>query len=422
MSNHQRFWDVLLAEDAVAIRQEYEELWQRAGAGGLISAAQAQRTLELMFKRSHLDLKDMGLQEVYPTEQGGPWNALEQVLHLWWLDHATAGVNGKGTLGWFSSKRRKHVREFKVEADARNFYGARKPDSEVYQKGGMWYVSWSGYAGAVTHFVNFLDGTPFYLVKIKHCCWGEPKRNRDGIHIETINPLVCRMKNDRWHYWAGPIPQQLLDQGLVPTDLDKPFRGAKYMMPYTWQQVIANIKLKRLCIAATDGRMSQERMSEHTDWRTSKYDMGPLWPRQLINSAAFDTMPVEEYDFVKHFVVADGMDNIVDKTELTAIEEGNYPIYDMDDQTSADMEDIDSTVKLQQALLKLYGPQTLPLYGADGDLGPETCRAAKRFQKDWNRNQPKDPIKEDGIPGVETCARLTKAIALGQGFNVTATI
>jgi hypothetical protein len=421
--SHAAFWAELLKKDEAAIRQEFAELWAKAGAGP-IPQDQAIRTLDLMFDRTHLDLKDFGLQKYYPTEQGGPWNALETMEFLWWVDHATAGVNGKGTLGWFSSKRRKHVRKFRTEAEARAHYGAHKPGATVYQVENSkkpWRVSWKGYAGAVTHFVEFFDGTPFYVVKIKHRCWGEPKRNRDGIHIEMVNPMVCRLKNDRWHFWAGPIPQKLLDKGLIPVDLDTPFRGAKNMMPYTWQQVISNIKLKRLCVAAT-GRMSRDRMSEHTDWRTSKFDMGPLWPRQLINDAAFDTMPIEEYDFVKNFVMADGVDDIVDKVELQAIEDGEYDVYDMDAETPADVEDIDTTIELQEALIKLYGAQALPKYGADGDLGPETCRAAKHFQRDWNRNTPKDPIEVDGIPGTETCGRLEKALALGQGFNATAMI
>ena len=194
------------------------------------------------------------------------------------------------------------------------------------------------------------------------------------------------------------------------------------MMPYTWQQVVTNIKLKRLCAAAT-GRMARERMSAHTDWRTTKFDMGPLWPGQLINDAVFDNMPIEEYDFMKHFVVAEGMDDIVDKTELVAIESGIYDVYDMDAETPADIEDIediDTTVKLQLALIALYGAQALPQFGADGDLGPESCRASKHFQRDWNRNKPADSIEVDGIPGTRTCDRLKQAVALKQGFSATA--
>lgn len=416
--SHESFWEELLNKDAVAIRQEFAELWAKAGAGP-ISQEQAVRTLDLMFDRTHLDLMNFGLHEVYPTEQGGPWNGLLNVEHLWWVDHATAGVNGRGTLGWFSSKKRTHVRKFDTEQAARAHYGSRKPGAQVYEKDGKWVVSWKGYAGAVTHFVEFFDGTPFYILKIKHCCWGEPQRNRDGIHIEAINPLVCRLKNDRWHFWAGPIPQKLLDMGLTPVDLDRPFRGAHYMMPYTWQQVITNIKLKRLCIAAT-GRMARERMSEHTDWRKGKYDMGPLWPRQLINDAAFDTMPVEEYQFVQRFVVAEGMDDVVDKAELEAIATGEYDLYDMGKELPANVIDIDTPRETQEALIKIYGVNALPKYGADGDLGPETCRATKHFQRDWNRNQPSDAIDVDGIPGTETCDRLEKAIAMGQAFNATA--
>ena len=204
MSFHDEFWDTLLAEDAAAIRQECEHLWQKAGSGA-ITQQQAERTLDLLFKRTHLDIKDFGLQKYYPTEQGGPWNKLAEMAHLWWVDHSTAGVNGKGTLGWFSSKERNHVRKFKTEAEARGHYGSRKDGAKVYMEGTgskPWRVAWKGYAGAVTHFVSFFDGTPFYILKLQHCCWGEPKRNRDGIHIEQVNPLICRLKKDVWHFWA----------------------------------------------------------------------------------------------------------------------------------------------------------------------------------------------------------------------------
>jgi hypothetical protein len=418
MGFHEEFWDKLLSEDEAAIRQEYDDLWQKAGAGP-ISKEQAERTLDLLFKRSHLDLHAKGLGDVYPTEQGGPWGKLAQAEHLWWVDHATAGVNGWGTLSWFSSKKRDHTRKFDTESDARAHYGSRKEGAKVFEKSGKWYVTWKGYAGAVTHFVNFFNGTPFYVVKIKHCCWGEPRRNRDGIHIEMVNPMVCRLKNNRWHFWAGPIPQKLLDAGLTPVEVEPPFRGAKTMMPYTWSQVVTNIKLKRLCIAAT-GRMDRDRMSHHTDWRKTKFDMGPMWPRQLIDDAAFDTMPIEEYDFIKHFVVAENADDVVDLAELKAIETGVYDNYDMDDQTPADEIDIDSTVALQNALIVLYGAAALPQFGADGDLGPETTKAVKHFQTNWNKNQPADQLLVDGIPGVQTCGRLEKAVAMGQRFVVTA--
>jgi hypothetical protein len=390
-----------------------------AGAGGELPQEQAWRTLELLFKRSHLDIFDKGLMAYFPTKQGGPWNALIKRPHLFWVDHATAGVNGWGTVSWFSSKERKHVRRFKTEARARAHYGARKPGTKVYEKNGRWNVTWKGLAGAVTHFVAFMNGTPFYLVKIKHCCWGEPKRNRDGIHIETVNPLVCRLKDQSWRFWAGKIPQAMLDRGQIPVELDVPFRGAQYMMPYTWQQMVTNIKLKRLCIAAT-GRMARERMSDHTDWRTGKFDMGPLWPRDIINDAAFDTMPIEEYEFMKQFVLPANMDDVVDPAELAVMEAGTYDAYDMDDEISADVEDIDSTIETQQALLTIYGKNALPKYGADGSLGPETCRAVRHFQKDWNKNKPADLLKEDGIPGAKTWDRLEKALAMGQRFSVRA--
>lgn len=417
------FWYHLVAQDLAAIREEYADLWKKAGAGGELSPEQAKRTLHLLFLRTHIDMLEHGRKDYFPTKQGGHQGRLAQVKHLHWVDHATAGVSGWGTLDWFSSKERQHLRKFHTEAQARRHYGSRKPGATVFESPGKnkpWRVSWKGLAGAVTHFVVHMDGAPFYLLDIANRCWAEPKRNRDGIHVEMVNPLVCHLKDQEWRYWAGRIPQNMLSRGQVPVELDTPFRGAQYMMPYTWQQVITNIKLKRLCIAATDGRMALARMSNHTDWRKSKFDMGPLWPRDIINDAAFDTVPIDEYGFMRQFVLPENADDIVDAAELRLIDTGEYDLHDPEIDVSAEDDDIDSTVEIQQALLKLYGNAALPQYGADGDLGAETCRAVRHFQEDWNKNEPYDRLKVDGIPGTETCDRLEQALALGQGFKTRA--
>jgi len=277
-------------------------------------------------------------------------------------------------------------------------------------------VSWTGLAGACTHFVVFMDGTPFYIVNIDDGCWGEPKRNGDSLQVEMVNPLTVQRKGDAWHYWAGPIPERIT-RVLHPTALDKPFRGAERMLPYSWNQVLTNIKLKRLCRAATHhprhgARMSRDRMSQHTDWRADKFDMGPLWPFQLCNDAAFEDYPIEEYDFVRQFVRADDQD---DEASMEEVLQASLRQPAEDPGTEHDLWDEDSTVysnmQLQKALVLLYGPTILPSF-TGGVLEQATIAAVRRFQKNWNRLFPKDPILVDGIPGVQTCSRLEQALLL----------
>lgn len=414
----------MLQSNESAIREEYATLWKMAGEG-YISPDQAQQTLEVLYKRSMLDIlqKLPAYAEHYPTKQRYA-DRLTNVHHLWWVDHATAGVNGWGTLGWFSSKVRTHKKRFKTKESAEAYAERRK--GKVQAKDGKYYVTWKGYAGACTHFVVFANGLPFMVLPLTHGCWGEPKRNGDGIHIEMVNALICRLKGTDWYFWAGKLPQKVLDV-QQPEHLEQPFRGATAMLPYTWQQVITNIKLKRLCIAATTEKLDQDdveltprmaldRMSQHTDWRDSKFDMGPLWPFDLCNKAAFENYPIESYSFMQNFVLAPDADLVVDPEELKALEasasdeDTDHDLWDAD-------ETIDSTKEVQEALIKIYGKVALPKYGVDGHMGKETTTAVRHFQENWNLINANDRIKIDGIPGIQTCARLEKAIEAGGAFR-----
>jgi len=407
------FYEDLKANET-KIRDEWTQLWAAAGAGA-IDAAQAKRTLEVLFQRSHLDiLAHMpGVAKYFPTQQKYD-GRLAKVKELWWVDHSTAGINGWGTLEWFSNEPRAHNLAFDKQDEAEWY--AKKKGGTVTTSGGKYVANWKGYAGASTHFINFTDGTPFMIIPLSDGCWGEPKRNGDGIHIEQVNALVINPKNNTWYFWAGQLPAAIL-QVQVPVTLDKPFRGAKYMLPYTWEQVISNIKLKRICVAATEGRMALERMSQHTDWRESKFDMGPLWPFTTANAVAFETYDIESYGFMRDYVRSPSSDAIVDLSEVQAlIDQAADPA--IDNQNDADTT-IDSTKEVQNALIKLYGPKVLPKYGADGHAGAETTHAVKQFQADWTKSHAQDRIDIDGIPGVQTCARLAKALAGDPAFKVS---
>ena len=150
-------------------------------------------------------------------------------------------------------------------------------------------------------------------------------------------------------------------------------------------------------------------MSDHADWRASKFDMGPLWPRKLANAAAFEHYPIEEYSFMEEFVTAEGADDIADLSELDCAilyaEDPDQKIPYNDRDTS-----IDTTTEVQEALIKIYGVPILPKYGVDGDLGAETIAAVTHFQQDWNRRNREDLIDVDGIPGVQTMEKLERVL------------
>jgi hypothetical protein len=415
------FWDDI-QNNAAAIRGEYDILWQKA-EDGPIDKNQAIRTLDLMWQRSHLDIASEmpDLKDYFPTTQGDHRGRLAPVQQLWWVDHATAGISRNGALSWFSSAPRGQSRSFANKNEADVFAAKRGSSAHVTEANGKFVVAWRGLSGAATHFVVGFDGVPFYVVNIANCCWGEPLRNKDGIHVEMVNALECHLKNNQWCYWAGPINANIV-KAYTPVSLDVPYRGVKNMMPYTWHQVITDIKLKRLCIAAT-GRMDRKRMSDHADWRKDKFDMGPLWPRELINNAAFETFPIKEYSFVQGLVNVQGADDVVDQVELQAINNGTYDNYHFaGGQCAQDDENIDSVVEVQTALMTLYGSAVLPKFGADGDLGHETQAAVTVFQQDWNRNFQTDRLPINGIPTVETMDRLEKALKLDErAFNKTHT-
>lgn len=395
------------------IREKWKEAWANLDTLPSIDKATAQLVLGLLFDRTCVDLLEhfKDAPKVFPTKQSYV-GRLANVKNLWWLDHATAGINGWGTLDWFSSRFVKHVLSFKTEAEAEAKAAQKaKYNAAVYARGGKWVVEWKGLAEASTHFVAFQDGTPFMLMPLEDGCWGEPKRNGDAIQIEMVNALVVHRKDQDWFYWAGRIPEEIV-RAQSPMMLDKPFRGAMHMQPYTLEQVITNIKLKRLCIAALDQRLVLTRMSQHTDWRESKYDMGPLWPFDLCNSAAFENYPVTSYNFAQQLVpfgIKVPVSTVVENAPNAEDPDTEHDLWEGDDT-------IDSTKEIQRALVKLYGPAALPKFGIDGDLGPETVVAVHRFQLNWNRLNSQDRINVDGVPGVETCKRLQKALAMGTQF------
>lgn len=379
--SQKKFW-ALVGKEGQACQDQFNELWDKADELPL-TQAEAVECLDALFIYSHKRIREHSstLAKVYPTKQLTK-NRLAKVEHLFWVDHFTAGISRWSTLSWFSAAKRE------------------KKNGKI------------GYAGASTHFIQGYHEAPFYIIPLMHGAWHEPNRNRDGISIEMVNAGALKQnKEGKWCYWARQLPQPLVSE-LPPVLLDKPYRGAKVMQPFTLDQIRNNIKLKRVVITALGTYLEPCRMSQHTDWRKGKTDMGVLWPFEECNSAAYAREPLAELDFIQrddYISLLDEKGAIWDEVagwdthdESDNPEYGELtPTHDQDDDDEADS--FMDTDDVQRALVKKgYAIQI------DGIPGPKTRTAVRRFQQDWNKKHPQDQIKADGIPGPQTCDRLRK--------------
>jgi N-acetyl-anhydromuramyl-L-alanine amidase AmpD len=374
------FWAKVKKEGAEAA-ETVEELWEKVGEEPL-DQDEAIEFLNCLFLVSHQRILDAkpALKKFYPTRQLTK-NKLAKVEDLWWTDHFTAGISALSTLNWFSSKKFK------------------KKNGQVK------------YAGASTHFVMPYHGLPYYIIPLMHGAWHEPRRNKDSISIEMVNAGKVKQNEDReWCYWpkdfTQPIPEKLV-QELPPVRLDHKHRGIQIMQPFTREQIIGSIKLKRIVRTAMGERLELERMTQHQDWREGKTDMGPLWLFDDVNVAAFTGEPVIDLSFVRRY--DDELDEVGEILEIDdIIDELDNPNHGELTPTHDDDEDDEDALmsirQVQEALVRLNLSVAV-----DGKFGPKTKASVKRFQQKWNIEHEDDKIAEDGKPGPQTCARLRLA-------------
>jgi len=348
------FWKTVTAQAAEAA-DKVEELFLKVMEAPL-TQDEASHLLDMLFIDSHARIKAARSQlvNVTPLTKQFTKNKLKLVEDLWWVDHFTGGLNPFSTV---------------------NTYIQRK-------------VS--------THFILDFHGRPLYVVPLMHGTWHEPRRNKDSISIEMVNPGALTQKDGVWNFWAGALPADLV-QKLPPVRLPKPYRGVTALLPFTRDQIVNNLLLKRIVIAAYPGRFIRERMTQHADWRETKTDMGPLWPLSDINAAAFECDPILEYRFIQEY--EEGLDAPGQVLSITGDTRPDNPQYDSEplDKLYTEWD----TKEVQEFLvMKMHYALKV-----DGKMGPKTTIAVKDFQRFFNGRKPEtDPafLKLDGIPGPKT--------------------
>jgi N-acetyl-anhydromuramyl-L-alanine amidase AmpD len=245
---------------------------------------------------------------------------------------------------------------------------------------------------------------PFYIIPLMHGAWHEPRRNKDSISIEYVNAGEIRKHNEQWCYWPNdwkkPIPETLVHE-LPPLTLDSIRTKSKSLQPFTQEQLICSIKIKRIVNSAFPGKLDDSRMSQHSDWRDGKSDMGPLFPLDDINDFIWDAMDVRDLAFIKNY--EDALDEIGDYDE--EIDESENPETGIKEPTQ-DKDDKEpkllTTMEIQEILFNLgYA------IDVDGLPGKKTRGTLKIFQATYN-NEHGGTLTFDGIAGPRTCVALRK--------------
>lgn len=376
-----KFWK-RIDEEFTYADKSYKELYARV-ENQILPPDESADCLFSMFVLTHARIRNYNkkLAELFPTVQSSG-SLMGVSTGLWWLDHYTCGINHWNTLTWFSA--------------------ARSADGKLH--------------GASTHFVIGRHDEPFLIIPPTLRAWHEPVRNADSIAVEMSNPGALTRKpipstpEQGWYYRAGSqwvrLPQELISE-LPPVGINPPYRGAENLLPFTLDQFIHNIKIKRLVAGALRGKLAPGRMSQHSAWRETKGDMGPLWPFEEINQIVWDNIPIQEQDFITRY--GDALDDskpfLMEEEHDEHNEEYGKNTPTHDDDSHAPL----ISIKDVQIALGNLGFSLTP----DGKFGPRTQEAVRSFQQKWNFGHMDAALKEDGIPGPETCRKLAQVMESG---------
>ena len=373
------FWNLVKTMGKSA-KDAFQNSWADIGEGKVLSSKDAERTLNNLFIYSHQRILEKSLDRFFPTQQN--YNgALLSVSDMWWVDHYTAGINMWSTLNWFSSRKNSNGK----------------------------------FNGASTHFVQDYHGDPMYLIALHNGAWHEPRKNKDSISIEMVNAgKLFRNDKGEWRYWANAIPQNLLDE-LPPVSMSPPYKGAEYLQPFTLDQVVNNIKIKRLVKMALGDKMSPVRMSQHSDWRSGKSDMGPMWPMADCNGSVFaeGVFPVSQLSFVQDFENSPlTKPEVIQHHHIIAEENKESPEYGVNIPTS-DEDEPDSHVHVLGVGAARPILDNLGFTSKSSVYDARFRQAIEMFQAAWNHKKmdlyPEEMLVVDGILGPKTTTALLAA-------------
>jgi N-acetyl-anhydromuramyl-L-alanine amidase AmpD len=368
-----KFWE-LIKQEAPEASKTFQAHWKQSEISRLTSK-EACECLNALFIDTHariLDLLGNSAKKSYPTTKR-TLNRLANKESVWWVDHFTAGISHKSTLNWFSA---------------------------------------ASAGRASTHFILGYHGDPFYIIPLVNGAWHAPARNADSWSIEMVNCGPVVLKDGKWYRITGAgkseelkeLPTNLVKE-LPPQAVSPAYKGASYYQPFTSDQVTANIKLKRIIRWATgDKYLAPERMSQHSQWQEGKKDMGPLWPFEEVNEAAFFDFPLDDlsayHQALVSTLVLTPTNPIIEEHEEDAEKNSEYGVSE--DPEKENKNNTLCTVQELQKLLSQHGYAVTE----DGIYGPATKRAVIRFQREWSDLHVTDTLLVDGIPGPQTLRRL----------------
>jgi len=217
-------------------------------SGGRLLISDAKDVLAMLGQESvSLISKEIGPSnygKFYPTDRHGGFWKLGNPVGV--VDHYTAGINTRPVLLWFSSRPR--------EGDI---------------------------VSSSAHFVIGRDGIIYSVVPPDLIAWHATVANDTHIGIEHVNAGVLRRKTGTLRYQESiEYPKERTHS--VQTINKEPWE------PYTSNQLIANIVLKRWLIEAFPS-IEQQNCVDHAKISPDrKRDCGPLWPLKDLNKLVFD--------------------------------------------------------------------------------------------------------------------------------------
>ena len=275
-------------------------------------------------------------------------------------DHFTADNSVVGTLRWFSS------------------HQWPQPDGTKKR------------AGASAAFVVDLTGEAFLLIPFwdGKSDWAEPQTNGWCLGIEHVNAGELRRQPDgSWTTWPNGWKKPYTLAASLPPQPVLDWRGARYMQPFTREQLLTNLVIKRGLIAMYPGKIRPDLMADHATYREDKTDMGPLWPLAKLREAAFSMAPLNSFSFLSQHVHVEGADyDAIDATDLMAI---NATAIDSQLPRELDDSPIEkSGVLWVQLSLKQLGYDVI----ANGLPTKDYADAVRKFQTDQG-------LSVDGVAG-----------------------